>query len=160
MWKNEADAFDSLRPEAKPHLSSTSPGSLERVLPPAVQTVLAIKCVPSPVTSTIVNFPEQDSTCTLILQDISRACWRPSRAHLGLPQLKTVAAGIVRTPEHTPLLPDGAGCRERRKVPAPLTPWVALTLPTLEWLSPNPFQVKRQICIWLKAAVVWPFIFT
>ena len=39
-------------------------------MPPALQIVLAIKCVPRPVTFIIVNVSQQASTCTLIYHDI------------------------------------------------------------------------------------------
>ena len=69
MWKNETGVFWFSELEAKSHLSSTSLGFPQRLLPPAFQIVLAIKRLPRPVTFIIVNISQQASICTLIFHD-------------------------------------------------------------------------------------------
>ena len=70
MWKKETEAYwvseaSGKIPSVK-HLSWLS----QRIMPPALQIVLAIKRVPRPVTFIIVNVSQQAPTCTLIFHDI------------------------------------------------------------------------------------------
>lgn len=83
-----------------------------------LQTVLAIKCVPSLVTFTTANFPKKDPTCALIsygihdLGDQRVACWWPSQTLVVGLQLNTMAAQGNPTPKRSSFLP---GCGTHRK---------------------------------------------
>lgn len=132
MWKSETGAFDSLRLDAQSHLSSTSLGAPKRIMPPAFQTVLAIKRVPRPVTFITVNSPQQASPSTLIFHDLYDLADKLMAAgdltdppRVSPNEVNTMAARL----HNISLLPDYRTQKRRWKVPGSRTHFVALYQP-------------------------------